>query len=50
MVDWYGFFGGLYDTARCVLSAMSETACIGYGIVLVIKFAWRLLIWRGEHE
>ncbi len=50
MVDWYGFFWGLYDTARNVLPYMAQTACIGYGIVLVLKFVWRLLIWRGSHE
>lgn len=50
MVDWYGFFWDLYDTAREVLPYMAKTACIGYGIVLVIKCVWRLLILGGGHE
>jgi len=47
--DVVGFCWHVTDTAKRVLPCMAQTACVGYGIILVVKFVLFLLGWGRRH-
>ena len=49
MVDWYGFSLWIEHVARDIVPYFAQTACIGYGIILAIKFVLFLLGWRKRN-
>ena len=45
MVDWYGVFWWVKHVARDIVPYFAQTACVGYSIILAIKFVLFLLGW-----